>query len=150
ARAVAARLSLAGPAGDFHLGPPRRESGLMQPAFDRVRHRIPRCVLILDMRSGGRPDAAAPKPTALYRRRSFSIVVVMVVVMMAADDDPARPDDDRAMMMVMVVTIVAMMVMMPISRHLHLARLAQRLLVARRRIGRPQRRQRIRNRVEQL
>ena len=86
----------------------------------------------------------------------FLVVVMVVVVMVAASDanaDAWHADDRPMVVMVVVMTVVAVMVMMAIAGDLHLTGLARDVLLARRTgrsIGRPQRRDGVRDRVEQL
>jgi len=78
------------------------------------------------------------------------MVVVMMVVTVRNEmaDDAAK--DPVMVVMVMMMTVAVMVVVH--AGHLHLAGLpADRLRLPRRRgIGRPQRRDRVRNRIEQL
>jgi len=80
------------------------------------------------------------------------MVVVMMMVVMVRDDLPDDATDDPVMVVVVVMMVAVMMVV--ITRDLRVAiqpadRLALRLARGRR-IGRPQRRHGVGNRVEQL
>ena len=76
------------------------------------------------------------------------------MVMSAPDADPhARRHDDGPMVVMVLVPPIAMMMMVMMLRDLHLTASGHDVLLARgprRRVGRPQRRHGVRDRIEQL
>ena len=78
------------------------------------------------------------------------MVVMMMMVMVMRDESPDDAANDPVVVMVMMMMVVAVMVVV-IARDLRVTiELADRLSLARRRIGRPQRRDGVRNRIEQI
>ena len=78
------------------------------------------------------------------------VMIAMVVVMVAANIDAARTNDDRPVVVMMVVAIVAVMMVMILGDLDVRTGLTDRLGARRGRIGRPQQRERVRDRLEQL
>ena len=77
------------------------------------------------------------------------VMIAMVVVMVAANIDAARTNDDRPVVVMMMVMVAVMMVMILGDLDVRTG-LTDRLGARRGRIGRPQQRERVRDRLEQL